>query len=92
MKRMNQYFLRYQIDIGEGPEKPLKMLLGSRDNGKRGYYYFTIPISHLENGHLVERNIRDDGLEAFIQGEGIFWLDPDGSESRLDVVESKEGN
>lgn len=92
VKKANAHVLCYQINIEEESQKPLRMLLGSSDNGKKGYYYFTVPISHLESGHLVEHDIQDDGLEAFVHGEGIFWLDPDGSESRLDVIESKEGN
>ena len=50
-----------------------------------GYYFFSVPIGHLEWGNLVERPLAYDDLEEFARRGRIYWLDPDGTKHPIPV-------
>lgn len=89
VKRGDYYYLRYQIATEPGEVLPLRMVLGSKKGKNKGYYYFSIPISHVERGNLVERPLADDQLEDFARQKAVYWLNPDGSEIPLEIEESR---
>ena len=87
VKRNDDYVLRYRIRVPEGEQPPLARALVARAGSEKGYYYFSIPVSHPERGQLVERPLAEDGLEDFARKNAVYWLDPDGSEVPLEIRE-----
>ncbi len=91
VRRDGRYYLRYQIDVPamKEPGGALKRVLYARLGPGGGYYFFSLPISHYEYGGLVERPLELDGFEQFAASGEVFWLDPDGHKTRLEVTELK---
>lgn len=85
VKRGESYYLRYQIATNIGCVTPLRMVLCSRKRQDKGFYYFSVPISHVEPGHVVERALADDQLDELARRNAVYWLNPDGSEIQLEV-------
>jgi len=89
IKRGDSYYLRYRIAMKPGTIPPLRMVLCSRKGHDKGYYYFSVPISHPEPGHVIERSLADDQLTEFARRNAVYWLNPDGSEIHLEVEEAR---
>jgi len=87
VKHGKEYYLRYRIATDPSRPMPLRMVLGSRKTTDKGYYYFSVPISHIEPGNVIQRPLADDGLTEFAQRNAVYWLNPDGSEVPLEVTE-----
>jgi hypothetical protein len=92
LKCGDSYYLRYRIAIKHGTVPPLRMVLCSRKGRDKGYYYFSVPISHPESGHVIERALADDQLTEFARRNAVYWLNPDGSEIRLEVEEGPDAS
>lgn len=82
-KRGEKYFLIYQIAKSEPP--PLVRVLYSRKTDNKAYYFFSVAISHIEQGNLVKRDISIDSFNAFAEKNSIYWLNSDGSEIPLQI-------
>lgn len=88
VKRGDYYYLRYQIAIEPGSLN-LRRVLYSKRSDSKGYYYFSIPISHAEHGNVVERPLEDDQFTEFAKRKAVYWLNPDGSEIPLEIKEER---
>ena len=83
--RGGNYYLRYRIATEHGGMKPLRMLLCARKGQGKGYYFFSVPVSHVEPGDVVERPLADDDFTELARRNAVYWLNPDGSEVPLDA-------
>jgi len=82
----NRYFLEYQIAVAPDVPQTRYVLASSAFQGK-GYYFFAGVTSYPEYGDLVRRPLDADHMETYAQSNSIFWLNPDSSEVRLEVME-----
>lgn len=85
IEREENYFLHYRIAINSTQEVPLRRMVYVKKTKDKGYYYFSIPISHPEYGNGEERSLSKDGLTEFARQDAIYWLNPDGSEIHLEI-------
>jgi hypothetical protein len=90
LKCGGKYYLRYQVTRKHDTSLPLQMALYSKKTDKKGYYYFSLPISHPEPGNLVERPLAKDELTEYAGKNAIYWLNPDGTEIHLKIKEAVE--
>lgn len=84
IRRQGRHLLRYQVAVpadGLG----LRRVLFARKTPQRGYYFFGLPVSRPEDGRIQERLLSLDDLEDHAEDNAIYWLDPDGTETHLDV-------
>lgn len=88
VRRESGYFLRYQIAVQKEGTAPLRMVLCSKKGASKGYYYFSLPISHVEHGKIVERPLAEDQLTGFADQRAVYWLDPDGSETAIQIKDA----
>jgi hypothetical protein len=84
IQRGEHFYLRYRRALEDG-RFPLRSMLYVKKTKDAGYYFFSVPISHLEWGALVERPLAYDDLEEQAQRRSIYWLDPDGTKHPLPV-------
>ncbi len=84
VQRGDHYYLRYRRALEDG-HYPLLSVVYAKKTDDAGYYFFSVPISHVEWGCLVERPLAFDGFEDFARRGSIYWLDPDGTKHRLQV-------
>ena len=61
------------------------LLLIHKTTVDKGYYYFAGPLSHPEFGESIERTLDRDELAPLARRNAIYWLDPDGTETRLTI-------
>jgi hypothetical protein len=85
VKRGPRYYLHYRMALDD--KMNLRRVLIAKKNGNRGMYYLTGFISHPEWGGVVERPVAYDGFAEFAKKGAIFWLDPDGTETKLQTRE-----
>ena len=78
IERSGHVYLRYRRGLNERG-LTLLSLLYHKKTGDTAYYYFSIPISHVEWGNLIERPLAYDGTEEMARRARVFWLDPDGA-------------
>jgi hypothetical protein len=78
IQRGERFYLRYRRALKDGGPNLLSVLCVKKTEDA-GYYYFTIPVSHVEHGCLMERSLASDGLEDLARRGQIYWLDPDGT-------------
>lgn len=83
LKRGGKYVLRYQVAKEEGMQ--LTRVVYHKTTPNKGYYFFSIPISHSEPGTVVERDLETDGLRPHAEKDAIYWLNQDGTEVHLPV-------
>ena len=83
IQRENHFYLRYRRALKDD-RFPLLSVLHVRKTKDAGYYFFSIPISHVEWGNLIERPLAYDDLEEFARRGQIYWLDPDGTKHPLE--------
>lgn len=83
VQRDGEYYLRYAIDNSSPPQ--LKHLVYAKTENNKAYYFFSIAISHPEFGGLVERPLSGDGFTNYAKQDAVYWLNPDGSEIKLEV-------
>ena len=82
-----RYFLEYQIAVTrESPQ--VRYVLGYTSAQDKGYYFFEGVTSFPEYGEAVQRPLEADGMEPYAESNSIFWLNPDGSELQLTVLEA----
>lgn len=84
VQRGNDYFLIYRIAVDDDAPPLARALCAKIENGK-GYYYFSIPVSHVENGARVEHALAVDGFTDVARCNAVYWLNPDGSEIPLEI-------
>jgi len=84
IQRGEHFYLRYRRALENG-RFPLLSVLYVKKTKDAGYYFFSVPISHLEWGNLIERPLAYDDLEEFARGGRIYWLDPDGTKHPIPV-------
>ena len=87
IKRNENYYLRYRLKISDDYNFR-KVLVAGKSNSK-GYYYFIGPTSFFEYGNLVERPLVIDNFVDFAKNNSIYWLDPNGNETKIKIVEEK---
>jgi hypothetical protein len=85
IQRGDHFYLRYRRALEDGGRYPLLSVLYVRKTKDAGYYFFSVPISHVEWGSLVERPLAYDELEDFAGRGQIYWLDPDGTKHQIPV-------
>jgi hypothetical protein len=78
IERSGHVYLRYRRGI-EDRGFTLLSLLYHKKTRDSAFYYFSVPISHVEWGNLIERPLAYDGTEEMARRGRVFWLDPDGS-------------
>lgn len=83
LKRDGKFVLRYQVAKEESLQ--LTRVLYHKATPNKGYYFFSIPISHSEPGTMVERDLEADGLGPHAENDAIYWLNQDGTEVHLPV-------
>jgi hypothetical protein len=84
-KRDGNFYLHYRLAVENGSSKPFRMVLVGRKGKDKGYYYFSVPISHPEWGNMVERPLALDDFTDFARRNAVYWLNPDGSEIPLEI-------
>jgi len=84
IQRGERFYLRYRRAL-EGNRFPFLSLLYVHKTPDAGYYYFSVPISHVDWGNLVERPLAYDDLEEQARGGRIYWLDPDGAKHPIPI-------
>jgi hypothetical protein len=82
-----QYFLKYQLKPTDQQNLQLLRVVYSRITNDKAYYFFSGAISHPEKGRMIERPLSEDKAGAFAARGAVYWLDNDGTETRLKVVE-----
>lgn len=82
--RDEHFYLRYRRAL-EGDRYPLLSVLYVRKTKDAGYYFFSVPISHVEWGNLIERPLAYDGFDEFARHGKVYWLDPDGTKHPIPV-------
>ena len=82
-QQRDKYFLCYQIAKAEPP--PLVSVLYTRKSGNKAYYFFSVPISHVEPGAMVKRDISLDDFISFAKSNNTYWLNKNGTEIRLQI-------
>jgi hypothetical protein len=85
LSRDGHYYLRYRRALEEGGRYPLYSVLYVRKTADAGYYFFSVLISHVEWGQLIERPLAYDQLEDFARDGRVYWLDPDGTKHAIPV-------
>lgn len=85
VQRGEQYYLRYQIGVEPGDDMQLRMFPFSRTTREKAYYFFGVSTSFPERGTIVERPLDRDGLTDFARRNAVYWLDPDGSETHIEI-------
>jgi len=85
VQRGEYYYLRYRIALQPGSALPLRRVLCHRRTTDKGYYYFSIPVSHTEWGNTVERPLAMDGFTDLARKDAMYWLNPDGTEVKLEI-------
>ncbi len=86
IQRGEHFYLRYRRALLESRNPyPLLSVLYVKKAKGAGYYCFSIPISHVEWGCVVERPLAYDHFEDFARAGQIYWLDPDGTKHRIPV-------
>ncbi|MBN4071847.1 hypothetical protein JYT83_00360 [bacterium AH-315-F18] len=85
--RDGDYFLRYRMATMTGKPEPSGLVLSSRKESGKAFYFFLGPIRKYERGQTIERNLDTDGFDHFARNNSVFWLDPDGTEHHLPVTE-----
>ena len=91
VKRGPHYYLHYRMALDDRG-MALRRVLVPSDNGDRAYYYLTCFISHPEWGGVVERPLAHDGFTEFARQDAVYWLDPDGTETKLQIMEVAESS
>lgn len=86
LKEGEAYFLCYRI--ATEPIRPLVKVLYSKIQDGKGYYFFSLPVSHEEPGHLIKHNVAQDRFLPYAQKNAIYWLNEDGSTLRLETREA----
>src|SRR5207253_3252214 len=84
IQRGEHFYLRYRRSLEDG-RYPLLSVLYVKKTKVAGYYFFSVPISHVEWGSLVERPLAYDELEGFARHGQVYWLDPDGTKHPIPV-------
>lgn len=84
IQRGEHFYLRYRRALEDG-RFPLLAVLYVKKTQDAGYYYFSVPISHVEWGNLVERPLAYDEPEDHARRSRIYWLDPDGTKHPIPV-------
>ena len=84
VRRENAFYLRYRMTLQQAGVTP-RYVLVAKKTADKAYYYLGRPVSHPEYGNLVERPLAFDGLTEFAQRNAVYWLNPDGSEIRLEI-------
>ena len=84
VQRGEHFYLRYRREVEDG-RFPLLSVLYVKKTKEAGYYFFSVPISHVEWGNLIERPLAYDGLEELARSGRIYWLDPDGTKHPIPV-------
>lgn len=80
-----RHYLRYRMAMDSTGVPPLRRILVADTSGGRLRYFLSSPTSFPEWGNTVEHPLAMDGSERFATEGLVYWLDPDGSETRLAV-------
>jgi len=78
IERDGHFYLRYRRAL-ENSGMTLISVLYHKKAGDAFYYFFSVPISHIEWGQTVERPLAYDQAEEFARRGRVFWLDSDGT-------------
>ena len=89
VRRAGRYYLRYQIQVPAG-QFQARQVPFAKKAGDKGYYFFGTPISLPELDHVVASPVDKEGLTEFAEKNAIYWLNPDGSEVHLEVLQEGE--
>ncbi|WP_437954361.1 hypothetical protein WME76_22455 [Sorangium sp. So ce119] len=85
VRRGAEYFLRYQIDargrmVNFHPPHV-------RTTPAKAHYYFGVPVSANDPGDVHERSLARDGITDYARRDAVYWLDPNGTETHLEIVD-----
>lgn len=85
LRRGPDYYLHYRLAVAADGETAMRMVVRAQSGQDRGYYFFLAPVSLPERGNVVDRPLAADGLTEFAQRGAVYWLDPDGLETPLEI-------
>ena len=88
MKRGDRYYLHYRMAL-EKEHVTLPMIVQTKKTKDKAYYYFSGPLSHFEWGGIVERPLEFDEFTEFARRNAVYFLNPDGSEVKLEIREAE---
>ena len=78
IERDGHVYLRYRRAIEKNQMNLLSVLYHKKE-GDAFFYFFSVPISHVEWGQTIERPLAYDEAEELARCGRVFWLDPDGT-------------
>jgi hypothetical protein len=84
IQRGDHFYLRYRRAL-ESRGFTLLLVPYVKKTKNAGFYFFSIPTSHVEWGNLIERPLAYDGLEQLARRGQIYWLDPDGTKHPIPI-------
>ena len=85
IKRDENYYLKYRMRVLDNLNFR-KVIMAKKDHDK-GYYYFIGPISNSEYGNTIERPLAFDDFIDYAKSDSIYWLEPDGNETKIRIIE-----
>jgi hypothetical protein len=89
LRRGDEFFLRYRVEALEQPPRMTERVVFARKTSDKAFYYFSVPTSsRMEWGVVVERPLATDGFTDHARRNAVYWLDPDGSETQLDITDA----
>jgi hypothetical protein len=84
-QRGDQFYLRYRLAAGPNEKPALRMVVDVRKTKDGAYYFFMGPVSFPERGNAIERSLASDGITEFARHGAVYWLNPDGTQIRLEI-------
>ena len=86
----NKFYLIYQLKSShKSSSAPLLSFLESRVISGKAYYFFTVPISHIDFGKKVERDIAIDNFVSYAENDEIYWLNKDKTSVKLSICSNE---
>jgi len=92
VKRGENYYFHYRMNIDEYHRQyhrlPSRQILGTKKTKDKAYYFFSrVSVSSPEFGNVKESPLAFDGFIEFAKKNAVFYLNPDGTEIQLEIVE-----
>jgi hypothetical protein len=85
VQRGSEFYLRYRLAAGPDDSPAYRMMVDTKKAADRAYYFFIAPVSLPEQGHLIERSLSADGIAEFAARGAVYWLNPDGAQTPLEI-------
>jgi hypothetical protein len=86
IKKGDIYYLHYQLKSTKKNGAPTLLTgVGHKIIGTKAYYYFSVVTSVSDSGKIIEKSLENDGFIEYAKKKSIYWLNPDGSEVKLQI-------